>query len=254
MSYQHVLYEVRGQVALITYDRVSVRNAWNVPMCREVMAAVARANEDPSIGAIVITAAGSVFCAGVDFKAAPEPPDPATGRRPNLATITMADDESWLHLLARSKPTIMAINGAAIGFGVTHTLAADIRIGSDSSSFSFPFLRLGTMPELGCTALLPRLVGFGRAVDICLTASHLDAREAHRIGLITRMSADAKLVDTALELAEELAGRPALQTRLTKQMLHASVAEGDLNKLLTTERDAFVTLMKRSGRMGPRAD
>src|SRR5690606_23632514 len=152
--------------------------------------------------AIVITHEGPVYCAGTDFKATPEPPDPKTGRSPNIAMVSMAQDDSWLHLLARSKPSIGAIRGAAIGLGVTQILPFDIRIGGEGSTYAFPFLRLGTMPELGCTALLPRLVGYGRAVQICLTAATLDAKKAESVGLIAEVVPDDKVLERAIEVGE----------------------------------------------------
>ena len=244
MSQPLVRYEERGAVALITYNRPETRNAWNVRMIREAMAAVERGNGSDAVGAIVITASGPVFCSGVDFKAKPEPKDPETGIRPRVSTIGMAHDKSWLHLLARSKPSIVAVNGRAIGLGVTHALAADIRIGAASSSYAFAFLERGTMPEFGCTALLPRLVGYGRAVDICLTAQNLTAHEALEVGLITRIAADDELLEQALALGERLAGFPAMAMGLTRRMLQANATETDLNAMLKTERDAFVSLIK----------
>ena len=246
MSDPLVLYEQQGAVAVITYNRSETRNAWNAQMTREVMAAVERANGADAVGAIVITATGSIFCSGADFKAPPEPKDPETGIRPGAATIGMAHDTSWLHLLARSKPSVVAVNGRAIGLGVTHTLAADIRIGAESSSYSFAFLERGTMPEFGCTALLPRFVGYGRAVDICLTAQMLTAFEARDVGLITRIAADEDLLDEAVAIAERLASFPALAMGLTRQMLQANATENDLNTMLKTERDAFVSFIKAS--------
>ena len=244
MSQPLVLYEERGAVALITYNRPETRNAWNAQMIREVMAAVERGNACDTVGAIVITASGPVFCSGVDFKSPPEPKDPETGSRPRVSTIGMAQDTSWLHLLARSKPSIAAINGRAIGLGVTHTLAADIRIGAASSSYSFAFLERGTMPEFGCTALLPRMVGYGRALDICLSAQTLTAREAREIGLITRIAPDGELLEQALALGERLASFPTLAMGLTRRMLQANATESDLNSMLGTEREAFVSYIR----------
>src|SRR5271154_826910 len=186
MDFENLRYRTEGRVAVITYDRPARRNAMSLGLYRETVAAVEAANADEAVGAIVITNEGPVFCAGVDSKDPPAPKDPVTGVRPSVAVVGMAEDTSWIHLLRRSKPSIAAVNGAAIGLGVTHILAADIRFGSASSSYSFPFLALGTMPEFGCSALLPRLVGFGRAMDILLTSQKLDAAEAKAIGLITR--------------------------------------------------------------------
>ncbi len=244
MNFSTLRYEQRGKVALITYDRQERRNAWNVPMYREIVAAIEAANAETSVGAIVITNDGPVFCAGSDFKATPEPVDPATGRSPNIASLSMAKDDSWIHLLARSKPVICAVGGQAIGAGVTQILAADIRMGGASSTYAFPFVALGLMPEIGCTALLPRLVGYGRAVDLCMTAAKVDAAEAERIGLITRVVADDRLVDEAVALGERLAGYPALQLKLTKDLLAANVVETDPNIYLGRETQAFVTMWR----------
>jgi enoyl-CoA hydratase/carnithine racemase len=244
VDFQTIRYDQRGKVALITYNRQERRNAWNVPMYREIVAAIEAANADDAVGAIVITNDGPVFCSGVDFKATPEEKDPVTGLRPNVATLSMAPDDSWIHLIARSKPVICAINGAAIGAGITQILAADIRVGSRSSTYAFPFTSLGLMPEIGATALLPQLVGLGRAMDICLTAAKLDATEAERIGLITRIFDDATVVDDAVALAEKLAGYPAFTLMKTKALVYANAAEADVNTYLGRETEAFVELYR----------
>ncbi|MDB5711948.1 MAG: enoyl-CoA hydratase [Sphingomonas bacterium] len=236
----YILCERTDGVAIISYDRPHRRNAWDVGMYRALRAAIERANADNAIGAIVIAATGPVFCAGVDLKAAPEPRDPVTGKRPNMATLAMADGDSWLHLLARSKPVVAAIQGAAIGAGVTQMLAMDLRIGAESSSFSFPFVRLGTMPELGATALLPQLIGYGRALDLCLNAATIDAREAERIGLISRVVPDAMLRDTAIAAAQAIAGFDRDAVRITKAMFEHNRGETDPDRLLARERDGFV--------------
>jgi 2-(1,2-epoxy-1,2-dihydrophenyl)acetyl-CoA isomerase len=153
-------------------------------------------------------------------------------------------DNSWIHLLARSKPTIGAVAGAAIGLGVTHILPLDIRMGAESSTYAFPFLGLGLMPELGCTALLPRLVGYGRAVDICLSSARLTAREALEIGLITRVAPDDQLLDEAVALGEKLAKVPALQMRLTRELLRDNAGEHDPNAYLKRESQAFVAMFR----------
>ena len=237
----HLIYEVDGDVAVITYDRPERRNAMNVPMYRAVAAAVERANADEAVGAMVFTHTGPVFCAGVDLKAAPEPKDPATGIRDTVATLGMADDTGWIHLMKRSKPSVAALNGAAVGLGATHALAVDIRIGSPLAAFSFPFLARGTMPEFGFSALLPRMVGFAAAMEICLTSAKLDAEQSLARGLLSRIVPQEALRADAVALASALAKLPALQVRLTRQLLHDNAAEPDLNKVMTRERDAFIT-------------
>lgn len=237
-------YEVRERVAIITYDRPERRNAWSLGMYREVVGALEAANADDAIGAIVFTHEGATYCAGTDFKDGPHEKDPVTGIRPTVATEGMALDTSWLHHLGRSKPTIAAISGAAIGVGVTQILPMDLRIGGASSTYSFPFLPLGFMPEFGCTAFLPRLVGYGRAVDICLTGGKLDAEEAANVGLITRLVPNAEVLDRAVELGARIAGFPRLQVRLTKSLMAENALEHDPNTILKREADAFVTMFR----------
>lgn len=243
MTYDHIRYEKRGAVAVITYDKQERRNAWSPPLYRETEHAIEAANADDAIGAIVLTHEGPIFCAGTDFKAGPEV-DPDTGKKLNIAQICMMQDTSWIHLLARSKPMIGAVHGAAIGLGVTQLLPMDIRIGGESSTWSFPFLSLGYMPELGCTALLPQLVGYGRALDICLTSQKLTAQEAKEIGLITRVVPDEQLLDEAIKVGETLAAAPRLQMRLTRELFQKNALEPDTNAYLRRETDAFIEMLR----------
>ncbi|MDO7842192.1 enoyl-CoA hydratase/isomerase family protein [Sphingomonas immobilis] len=241
MSSEHyIVYAVEGPVAVVTYDRPHRRNAWDAGMYRAIHAAIERANADAAIGAILIAATGPVFCAGVDLKAPPEPRDPATGKRPNMATLSMAEGDNWLTLIARSKPVVAAIQGPAIGAGVTQILPFDLRIGGASSTYSFPFVKLGTMPELGATALLPQLIGYGRALDLCLNAATIDAHEAARIGLIARVVADADLHAEALATATRIAGFDRDAVRITKAMFEGNRGETDADRLLARERDGFI--------------
>ncbi|MGB3844645.1 MAG: enoyl-CoA hydratase/isomerase family protein [Sphingopyxis sp.] len=247
MTYDHIRYEKRGAVAVITYDKQERRNAWSPPLYRETERAIESANGDEEIGAIVLTHEGPIFCAGTDFKAGPEV-DPDTGKKLNIAQICMMQDTGWIHLLARSKPMVGAVHGAAIGLGVTQLLPMDIRVGGESSTWSFPFLSLGFMPELGCTALLPRLVGYGRALDICLTSQKLTAAEAKEIGLISRVVPDEQVLDEAVAVAEKLAGVPKLQMRLTRGLFAANALEADTNAYLRRETDAFIEMLRAAKR------
>lgn len=243
-AFETLRYATTERVAVITYDRQERRNAWGLQMYRDVVAAVERANADPGIGAIVITHDGPVFCAGTDFKDGPHPRDPDTGARPTMAAQAMAADDSWLHLMARSKPVIGAVEGQAIGLGVTQLLAMDIRVAGKDAVFSFPFVAVGFMPELGGSALLPQIVGYGRAVDLCLTAGSVDATEALSIGLITRLAAPGEALSTAIELGQKIAQFGPLQLRLTKSLLVNNAAESDLGAALERERDAFAELFR----------
>jgi len=253
MTYQFVRYETRGPVAIVTYDRQDRRNAWSAELYREAESAIERANADDAIGAIVLTHAGAIFCAGIDIKGAPEV-DPETGRKLNIAQICMMQDKSWIHLVNRSKPIVAAVDGAAMGLGITQLLPVDIRIGGESSTWSFPFLTLGVMPELGCTALLPRLIGYGRALDIVLTSQKLTAQEAREIGLITRVVPDGTVLDEAVAVAGKLAAAPRLQVQLTRRMFRENAVEGDVNAYLQNETDAFIAMLRAAKAAGEKAE
>jgi enoyl-CoA hydratase/carnithine racemase len=246
MTFETLRYRVDDSVAIISYDRQQRRNAWGLAMYREIYRAVVSANADEAVGAIVITHEGDIFCAGTDFKDGPHDKDPVTGIRPNMATESMAVDRSWLHLMAESKPVIAAVRGRAIGAGVTQLLPMDIRIGGEGSSYSFPFVELGFMPELGCTGLLARLVGFGRAMDICLSGATLGAQEAKEIGLISRVVPDQEVLEAALTLARRIANFPAPQVKLTKTLMIENYLEPDVNVILTREVEAFRTILRQA--------
>jgi len=233
-----------GRVALISYNRPQRRNAWNVDCVRETVAAIRRANVDPDVGAIVLTGEGNTFCAGADLKEDPQY-DAETGRRLTPATFTMGKgDNNWIALLAESKPVIAAVNGLAVGIGATHALAADIRIAAESASFSFPFLRMGAMPECGASALLPRLVGAGRALDLILRSATVSAQEALSIGLVTAVYADADLRAQAIKLAAQLAELPTMQVKLTKRMFSDNASANNADAIMLNENRAFVELLR----------
>lgn len=239
-----VRYERTGRVAVISYDRPARRNAWSVACVRATIAAFRRANTDPDVGAIVLTGEGPTFCAGADLKDERQY-DADTGRRLTPATYTMGSGErNWITLLAQSKPTVVAVNGPAVGIGATHILAADIRVAAESASFSFSFLRLGAMPECGSSALLPRLVGAGRALDLILRGATVSAQEALDIGLVTGVYPDAELRSGAVALAEQIANLPPLQVRLTRRMLLENAGAADADVIMRTESEAFVELLR----------
>jgi enoyl-CoA hydratase/carnithine racemase len=240
-----------GRVAVIRVDRPVVRNAWDVPTYRLLTAALRAVSDDDNVGAIVLTATGSVYCAGVDMKAPRESADDA-GRFPSVGSLAMARGDSWSQLLASSKPMVAAVNGAAIGLGATHLLAADVRVAAQSATFQFPFLARGILPELGSTALLPRLIGEGRARELFLTGRAVDAPEALAIGLVTSVWPDAELLERAIRLAQQIAELPSHLVRTTRQLLAENANESDVATALEHEGRAFVALLKSGASMGPK--
>ncbi len=246
-----VRYRQIGAVALVEVDRPERRNAWCADTARALIAALQRANAAAEVGAIVLTASGSTYCAGADLKAEARY-DEGSGRRLTPASFMMGSGErNWIALLAESKPLVVALNGPAVGIGATHILAADIRLAAESVSIAFPFLRLGAMPECGSTALLPQLVGAGRALDLVLRNATLSAREALDIGLVTAVYPDAQLREEAVALAGRLAQLPPLQVRLTRRMFRQNAASGDAESVMRVENEAFIELLRTLKRDKP---
>jgi len=230
MTYTTIEYETRGPVALITLNRPDRLNAWTPHMASEQAAAIGAANEDPDIGAIVMTGAGRGFCAGADM-------DETFGTRlggtdPGGTTQDgsggMPAEVDWVDLLRTSKPLIAAVNGAAVGIGMTMILPFDVIVASDKARFGMFFVKVGLVPELASTHFLVQRIGFGRASEMCLTAGLYGADEAYRMGLADRLADHDELLPTAIGLGEQMAANPNRQLRMTKRLLTANATDGDL--------------------------
>jgi len=238
MDYQQIIFEHRGRVALITLNRPAKLNAWTPRMMTEYRDAIERANADPEIGSVVMTGAGRAFCAGADIgevfnrqiEGGNNQPEPQDNRRA----------EDYLGFLGRMpKPTIAAINGAAVGIGITQVLPFDIRIASTEARIGFVFVRMGLVPELGSSSFLPRLAGAGRALEWCLTGRMITAAEARDGGLVTEVLNPDTLLDRALALGEELADRPLDSVQLIRSLLRDNAHEPNLREVTRREGDAL---------------
>jgi enoyl-CoA hydratase/carnithine racemase len=230
-----ILVEQRGDVLLLTLNRPDKLNAWHPGMGRTLMAAIADANADPSIGAIVMTGAGRAFCAGADVSAVfDQPRDEAAGDADNDpgAGVRAFD---WVGLCAQSKPLIAAVNGIAIGVGVTQILNFDVIVASDAARFGIGFIKMGLVPELAATRLLTQRMGPGQARRFTLSGDVWAADEALATGLVDQVVPAEALLDEALGLAVRIAGNPPPQLLWTKQLLADNVFETDLQ--LVQERE-----------------
>ena len=258
-GYEQILFETRGDVALITLNRPDRLNAYTGKMSVELMDAVATANEDRSIGAIVVTGAGRGFCAGADvesqFKAQldrdsdrqavrdgnAEPEGGAEGsggRRPR------GRPTDWVMLCRQSKPMVAAINGVAIGIGVTMVLPMDQLIASESARLSCRFVKMGITPELASSHFLVQRCGWGPSSDLALSGRIVDAAEALRLGLVDQVVPDDQLLAAALERAGEYAANPDPQLRMIKMLLTENACETDLDRVVDREGEALAKAMK----------
>ena len=234
-EYQHILYELRGRIALITLNRPEKLNAWTGVMEREFIAAINRSAADPEVGVVVVTGAGRGFCAGADIGGWNQ--DIATRDQRAPASPNTAQDGSpeVPHALSRGKPTIAAINGPSIGIGLTMPLACDIRIASDQATFSARFVRIGLTPECGSTRYLPLVAGLPNALYLAMTGRIIDANEAKERRLVDRVVPHDKLMDEAMSLAEEIAANPSDAVWAAKRMLHENANEQNLRNVVNRE-------------------
>ncbi|BBY16911.1 enoyl-CoA hydratase [Mycolicibacterium litorale] len=202
-----VLYEVTpAGVAVVTLNRPERLNAWGGDISSGFYAAMDRAETDPAVRAIVLTGSGRAFCAGAHLGSMSGIGDSlgnGDGEAPDVSKIV---GERHPHFLtALRKPVIAAINGACVGIGLTHALMCDVRFAADGAKFATAFARRGLIAEYGISWILPRLVGFGAAMDLLLTGRTFYADEAAHLGLVKDVVAPDLLMARAMEYAEDIA-------------------------------------------------
>ncbi|WP_454723224.1 MULTISPECIES: enoyl-CoA hydratase [Cupriavidus] len=223
MPYDNILVETRGRVGLVTLNRPKALNALNDALMDELGAALAAFDADEAIGSIVITGSERAFAAGADIGM--------------MAKYSYMDaykgdyiTRNWETIRRIRKPVIAAVAGYALGGGCELAMMCDIIIAADSARFGQPEVKLGTMPGAGGTQRLPRAVSKAKAMDMCLTARMMDAAEAERAGLVSRVVAADKLVEEALGAAEVIAGFSLPVVMMIKESVNAayetSLAEG----------------------------
>jgi enoyl-CoA hydratase/carnithine racemase len=239
MSFETLLYDVADEIATITLNRPAKLNAYTPEMGHEIVEAMRRADADPSARVVILTGAGRAFCAGADIstfdqnirsRAAGGQPHSSAGRE------AMAD---YPHLMrTMSKPSLVAINGFALGVGATMTLPCDIRIMAEGARMGFIFPRVGLMTELGSSFFLPRLVGLAGATEMLLTGRHYSAQECLAIGVVTHVIAADTLISRAREIAGEMIQGSPTSLALTRRAIHNGIM-GTLEKALEFEAVAL---------------
>jgi enoyl-CoA hydratase/carnithine racemase len=217
--FQDLRYETADAVATITLDRPAKLNAVTPAMLDELLRALDRADADDGVRAVIVTGAGRAYCAGADLSAGPGTFD----RRARGAADGPHRDGGGLvtlRLFEMRKPVIAAINGPAVGFGITMTLAMDVRLASTAARMGFVFSRRGVVPEAASTWFLTRLVGIQRAAEWVYTGRVFDAEEALAGGLVSRVLVPEALLPTARALAREIAEHASpVAVALARRML-----------------------------------
>ena len=238
MTLDDITYVVDDDgVGLLTLNRPEVMNAFRRQTQGEVVEVLADAEADPDMRCLVITGAGRAFSSGADLK------DLAAGRggedwaeRQDQASprrrITSAKAASSTFYAGRAleafaKPTIAAVNGYCVGGGMMFALPADIRIASDEAKFAVGFTKRGLTPETGVSYYLPRLVGVEQALLMTYTGEMVEADEAHRIGLVSRVVPHRQLMDETIALARRIAAGPTVQLTFAKMQVRLGMAAND---------------------------
>ena len=245
MAYELIEVSQVGAVGLIRKNRPEKLNAWSRAMAAEEKDAVQRFNADPSVAAIVFAGNGRAYCAGLDMQQ--QQADVESGEASRRAGAEGDDDhhdETWPEFCVESKPLIAAVHGYAVGVGATTVLPFDFRIAGESAQFGFRFVKMGLLPEAASTALLPRLVGTGRALDWCLTGRFVGAQESLEAGLVREVAPDDELVERALALGEELAENPSAMMGRVKSLFSQNQLEPDLGLVHRREGKALEWAMQ----------
>lgn len=219
MNYETLLYDVDRHVATITLNRPDRLNAFNQQMRDDLIDVFDEIDADDDVRAVIMTGAGRGFCAGADLQSGGKTFDAdARGRDPEVVNRDGGGLVS-LRIFQLTKPIIAAINGPAVGVGVTMTLPMDVRLAAESARIGFVFARRGIVPEACSSWFLPRVVGISQAAQWCYSGRVFNAREAERGGLV-EVVADDELLDRANAIASEIATHAApVSVALTRQML-----------------------------------
>jgi enoyl-CoA hydratase/carnithine racemase len=226
MSYETIDYRVHDRIATITLNRPDRLNAFNHQMQTELLAAFDAIDADDEVRAVIVTGAGRGFCAGADLAAGGDTFDAAArGRDPDVVNRDGGGLVS-LRIFALTKPIIAAINGPAVGVGITMTLPMDVRLAAHSARIGFVFTRRGLAPEACSSWFLPRLVGISQAARWCYSGRVFDAAEAADGGLV-ELVADDQLLARANEIASEIATCAApVSVAVTRQLLWRGLTFG----------------------------
>jgi enoyl-CoA hydratase/carnithine racemase len=249
MEFKEITYEKSDRVAVVSYNRPERMNAWTGRMGEEARSAMLDADRDPQIGAIILTGAGRAFCAGADMQSLnnlAQGEELAGAGRPEPGTEELDPNFrgrfSWM--MALKKTVIGAINGPAVGMGFANALYCDIRVASDKARMGLIFTRRGLGIEFGSSWMLPRIVGIANAMDLAITGRLIDAQEAFRMGLVSKVVPDAELMPGARALATEIATQCGpLGISHVKRLVYGHLFT-DLATALADDDESAVELLK----------
>ena len=230
MAYETITVETRGKVGLLTLNRPKALNALNTTVLKEVVTALQHFDNDPKIGAIVLTGSDKAFAAGADIKE----------MQPKSYMDAFMEDffAGWEAMTRIRKPIVAAVAGYALGGGCELAMMCDFIIAADNAKFGQPEITLGVMPGMGGSQRLTRFVGKSKAMDMCLTGRMMDAEEAERSGLVSRVVPLGELLEETLKAATKIADFSLPAVMMTKEAVNRSY-ETTLAEGLRFERRLF---------------
>ncbi|MDV2987536.1 UNVERIFIED_CONTAM: enoyl-CoA hydratase [Methylobacteriaceae bacterium AG10] len=230
MGFETILTDTRGRVLLVTLNRPQALNAINRQLATEVIEAVTRADADPGIGCIVLTGSPRAFAAGADIKEM---------QAATYAEMYGGDHfAAWDRFTAVRTPILAAVAGYALGGGCELAMMCDVILAADTAMFGQPEIKLGVMPGMGGSQRLARFVGKAKAMEMCLTGRMMDAGEAERAGLVSRVIPADQLLDEALKTAETIASMSLPIAMMTKEAVNRAY-ETTLTEGVRFERRVF---------------
>ena len=223
MDYEQLLCERRDDVLVLSLNRPAKLNAWTPRMMIELGHAIAKADEDPAVGALVLTGSGRGFCAGADIEAVFQ-----AQLEGDTDAAQPGGDRDWIDLIRSTKPIVAAVNGPCIGVGLTMILPFDRIVVAESAKLALGFIKMGLVPELASSVFLPLRCGIGAASDLMISGRQILGPEAAALGLADECVPDEEVLDAALARARSYAASPTPQVRWIKQLLTQNANDTDV--------------------------
>lgn len=234
MNYETILVDTKDGITTLTMNRPERLNAWTYQMGDELATAIRAGNADKQVEAFVITGAGRGFCAGADVK------DLFQTQAQSGETRRGSNDVSdWVNLVRESKPIVAAINGAAIGVGLTQVLPMDYIIASSEAKLSCRFIKMGLVPELASSHFLVARCGLGAASELMLSGKTVLASEALDLRLVDRVTEPDQLLSSAISVAKSMGENPQAALLMVKQLITNNMAEPNLPAVQQREMAAL---------------
>lgn len=253
MKYETIILKKTEHVTTVTLNRPKVGNAFDMTLGAEFDHAIKLLGQDRDVRVIIITGSGGYFSTGIDLSMFTAPAQHAD-RVVALKDVLPADDDETfgkgtavaavIRIKNMLKPVIAAVNGTAVGLGLSIVLACDILIASSAAKFGMVFVKRGVVPDTGASFDLPRVVGLKKACELTFTGDSIDAAEAERIGMVSRVVPPHELMDAAGQLARKIAANPPLAVGLAKSQLYRAMVETDVIRHMKWEVGNMENLMK----------